>query len=437
MRVLGIRTALHPMADLATEPRWARVNGTFGEDAALSSTMTAAYVIGFQGEEIGPKSVACMTKHWPGGGPQQDGEDAHFSYGKNQVYPGNNFDYHLLPFQAAIDAGTAMIMPYYSIPKDQTSENVGMGFNTEIINGLLRNEYGYDGIVCSDWGILEGFSFAGIEIVEAKDWGVEDLSIEDKIIMAIEAGVDQFGGNNNGDQLLTAVNKGAVTEARLDQSVRRLLKVKFEIGLFENPYVDENKADQVVGSRSYMREGAEAQRKAMVLLKNSAHGDGEILPLDENIKLYVEEIDTEIASKYARIVEDPLEADVALIRLQTPWEARTDNFVEQFFHQGTLEFEQEDIERLVDISNNIPTVFFIYLDRGAVVPEINAAATGMVAEFGATDEAVLDIAFGKSKPMGQLPIELPSSMDAVRAQMEDVPYDSKEPLYPFGHGLRY
>jgi len=425
------------MADLATEPRWARVNGTFGEHATLSATMTAAYILGFQGTHLGPSSVACMTKHWPGGGPQANGEDSHFSYGKDQVYPGNNFKYHLLPFKAAINAGTAMMMPYYSIPKGQTSQDVGMSFNKDIITNMLRNEYGYDGVVCSDWGILEGFSFAGIEIVEAKDWGIENLSIEDKIAMAIDAGVDQFGGNNNGKQLLAAVKNGKIFEARLDQSVRRLLRIKFEIGLFENPYVDEKKADQVVGSKSYMQAGADAQRKAMVLLKNSSYRDGAWLPLKENLKLYVEEIDPQIASEYARIVDHPDQADVALIRLETPWEARSDNFVEQFFHQGNLEFEPDEADRLLAIANNTPTIFFIYLERAAVIPEISNAAAGLVAEFGATDEAVLDIAFGRSKPMGRLPIELPRSMEAVKAQFEDVPYDSNEPLYPFGYGLSY
>ncbi len=437
MRVVGVRTALHPMADLATEPRWARINGTFGENAALSATMVSAYITGFQGKELGPNSVACITKHWPGGGPQAGGEDAHFSYGKDQVYPGDNFRYHLIPFKAAIEAGTAMMMPYYAVPVGQTSQEVGMSFNREIVNDLLRDEFGYDGIVCTDWGILEGFSVAGIEIVEVKDWGVEHLSIEDKIVMAIDAGVDQFGGNNHGTQLLAAIQNGKVTEERLDQSVRRLLRVKFAIGLFDNPYVDEEEAARVVGQESYMQEGAKAQRKAMVLLKNKKNHQGAILPLPEGIKLYIEEIDPEIAAEYGRIVADPEAADVALIRLQTPWEPRDDDYVEQFFHQGTLEFEAEELERLLTIARKIPTVFFIYLDRPAVMPELNRAAAGMVAEFGAFDDAVLDVAFGRSAPAGHLPFEIPSSMEAVREQFEDVPSDSREPLYPYGYGLSY
>ena len=119
-RAIGIRSALHPMADLATEPRWSRIAGTFGEDAELAAKMTAAYIRGFQGEAVGPESVACMVKHFPGGGPQKDGLDPHFAYGKEQVYPGDNFDYHLPPFEAAFEAGVEQVMPYYGIPMDQT-----------------------------------------------------------------------------------------------------------------------------------------------------------------------------------------------------------------------------------------------------------------------------------------------------------------------------
>jgi beta-glucosidase len=197
---VGIRTALHPMADLATEPRWARMSGTFGEDAELSSRMTAAYVRGFQhgGDGVGPESVSCMVKHFPGGGPQKDGWDPHFSYGRDQVYPGENFDYHLLPFEAAFAAGVEQIMPYYGIPVGQTSSDVAMAFNKEIITDLLRDKYGFDGVICSDWMICESNKLLGIaEIMEPTSWGVEHLNVRERYKMALMAGVDQFGGQLN------------------------------------------------------------------------------------------------------------------------------------------------------------------------------------------------------------------------------------------------
>ena len=197
---VGIRVALHPMADLATEPRWARANGTFGEDAALAAQMVAAYIRGFQGATMGPQSVACMTKHFPGGGPQKDGEDPHFPYGREQVYPGDNFDYHLIPFEAAFAAGTSQIMPYYGMPvgaryEGVALEEVGFGFNKDVITSLLRQKYGFDGIVCTDWGLLTDSEIAG-QAMAARAWGIEHLSRPERARKALEAGVDQFGGDS-------------------------------------------------------------------------------------------------------------------------------------------------------------------------------------------------------------------------------------------------
>lgn len=437
-RAVGIRTALHPMADLATEPRWARINGTFGEDAQLSSKMISAYIHGFQGDSLGPQSVACMTKHWPGGGPQEKGDDAHFRYGMNQVYPGKNFDYHLIPFEAAFKAGTAMIMPCYGVPFDQTSENVGMSFNKKIITDLLRKKYGYDGIVCTDWGILEGFSILGIEIVEAKDWGVEKLSLKERIKKGIDAGVDQFGGNNFTTELAELVRDGQITEARIDESVRRLLRAKFKMGLFDNSFVDAKLAEKIVGNPEFVAKGKLAQRKSIVLLKNTMNPDSSfVLPLKKDLKIYVEKIEKKIASFYGTIVNSLNDADIAVIRIATPFQPRNGDLIERMFHQGDLDFKEPELGRILKIMNKKPTIVCIYLDRAAVIPEIADKAAGLLADFGAYDDAVLDVVFGKFSPTAKLPFELPSSMEAVKNQKEDVPYDSEKPLFPFGWGLGY
>jgi beta-glucosidase len=437
-RAVGIRTALHPMADLATEPRWARVNGTFGEDATLAAKLSAAYIYGFQGEEFGTESVACMTKHWPGGGPQEDGEDAHFSYGAGQAYPGNNFRYHLIPFEAALEAGTAMMMPYYGVPTGQTSEDVGMSFNREIITDLLRKDYGYDGIVCTDWGIIEGFKLFGTEIVEAKSWGVEELTVKERIKKVIDAGVDQFGGNMNTKELLQLVDDGEISEERIDRSVRRLLRAKFKMGLFDNPFVDEDAASQIVGNPEFVEKGKQAQRKSIVLLKNAMNPDSsKILPLENGPKIYIENIDRETAAKYATVVDSLADADYAVLRLQTPYEPRSGDMIENMFHQGDLDFKDPELSRILKIMHQKPAVVCIYLDRPAVIPEISEHAAGLLCDFGALDDAVLDVIFGKFHPSGRLPFELPLSMKAVENQMEDVPYDSELPLYEFGFGLSY
>jgi beta-glucosidase len=433
---VGIRVALHPMVDLATEPRWARINGTFGEDAALTSRMAAAYIRGFQGASLGPHSVACMTKHFPGGGPQKDGEDPHFPYGREQVYPGDNFEYHLSPFDAVFEAGSAQIMPYYGMPIGLEFEEVGFGFNKDVITGLLRERYGFDGVVCTDWGLVTSTNPQG-RVFEARAWGAEHLSREQRVQKILEAGCDQFGGESCPELVVALVRGGQVTEDRLDQSVRRLLRDKFRLGLFDQPYVDPAAAEQIVGNSRFQEAGANAQRRAIVLLKNGAAQATPTLPLQGQPKIYVENIDPETASAYGLVVPDIADADMAILRLSAPYQPREGNFLERLFHAGDLDFKEPELSRILGILAQVPTIVDIYLDRPAVIPEIAEQSAALLGNFGASDAALLDVVFGRCAPTGKLPFELPSSMEAVRRQKEDLPYDSENPLFPFGHGLTY
>ena len=435
----GVRVALHPMADLATEPRWARISGTFGEDAELASRMTIAYIQGFQGEHFGSESVSCMIKHFPGGGPQKDGLDPHFAYGKEQAYPGDNFDYHLIPFERAFAAvEITQVMPYYGIPVGQTSEDVGMSFNKEIITGLLRERYGFQGVICSDWSICEGVTlFGNLRIMSPTCWGVEDLSPIERYEKALAAGVDQFGGHYQTERIVELVETGRVSEARIDESVRRLLALKFRLGLFDDPYVDEDRAEAICGNAEFRQAGDLAQRKSIVLLKNGEAGQEPVLPLAGRPKVYVENIDAEVAGRYADVVETPQEADVAILRIGTPYRPQGKGMLEGMFHQGALDFEEEEKARILEILDAVPTVIDIHLERGAVIPEIADRCAGLLATFCVTDDAVLDVIFGRFNPVGKLPLEMPRTMEAVRTQKEDVPYDSEDPLFPFGHGLSY
>lgn len=433
---VGIRLALHPVADLATEPRWARNSGTFGEDAELAARMVAAYIRGFQGAALGPQSVACMTKHFPGGGPQKDGEDPHFPYGREQVYPGDNFAYHLIPFEAAFAAGTAQIMPYYGMPIGTSYEEVGFGYNRAIITGLLRERYGFDGVVCGDWGLLtDGVIFG--RVLPARAWGVEHLSLPERAMKALDAGIDQFGGESCPEVIVDLVRGGQLAEARIDTSARRLLRDKFLLGLFDHPYVDEAAADSIVGNARFSQAGASAQRRSIVLLKNGTLGGRAMLPLQNRPKLYVENLAPEIAERYGTVVPDPAHADLAILRLRAPFEPRDSLPLERFFHAGDLRFAADELARILAILAQLPTIVDIYLDRPAVIPEIAERSAALLADFGASDEAILDVIFGRSTPSGRLPFELPSSMDAVRRQKADLPYDSQDPLFPFGHGLTY
>ncbi len=431
---VGIRECLHPQIDLATEPRWPRISGSFSEDAQLTARMVKAYIKGYQGSKLDSNSVACMTKHFPGGGPQREGLDPHFPFHKGQVYPGKNFDYHLIPFEAAFEANTAAIMPYYGVAMDQTSENVGFSYNKEIITGLLRDKYKFNGVVCTDWGLVTDSKMGGT-VFPARAWGVENLSTEDRVKKIIDAGVDQFGGENCPEVVVKLVKDGKITEARIDESVKRLLRQKFELGLFDNPFVNEEQAEKVVGKPEFVAAGNESQRRAMVLLKN----DNNVLPLTAGkLKIYVKNVNKEVAAKYGTVVDNPKEADFAVLRLQTPWiPVNSDIMMAKMFHHGDLDFKGLQKDSILNLLKTVPTIVDIYIDRPAVIPEISAQAKGLLANFGASDEAVLDVIFGKAKPEGKLPVELPSSMDAVKNQKEDMPYDSKDPLYPFGFGLQY
>ncbi|MFF3760121.1 glycoside hydrolase family 3 N-terminal domain-containing protein [Streptomyces sp. NPDC002185] len=425
---VGFRTALHPQIDLATEPRWSRQSGTFGSDAKLSGELVRAYVRGLQGPELGPDSVAAMVKHFPGGGPQKDGEDPHFPHGKEQVYPGGMREHHLEPFRAAIAAGCSQVMPYYGQPVGTDWEEVGFGFNKGVITGLLREELGFTGIVCTDWGLLQEHSIFG-EAHEARAWGVEHLSVAERAAKALDAGADQFGGEECPEVIVELVGTGRISEERIDASVRRLLREKFVLGLFdERRYVDPDEAAETVGRADFAAAGAAAQRRSLTVLTDGP------LPLPGRPRLYVENVDPAVAAAYGEVVADPADAELAVLRLRTPYEERPGLF-ESFFHSGSLAFGEEDLAGVLTLLRTVPTVVCVNLERPAVLPEIAAHAAALIADYGASDEALLDVAFGRAKPEGRLPFELPRSMAAVAASRPDVPNDTVDPVFAHGHGL--
>ncbi|MGO4490422.1 glycoside hydrolase family 3 protein [Microbacterium sp. 2RAF4] len=425
---VGLRVALHPQVDLATEPRWARQTATFGEDAELSGKLGAAYIRGFQGESFGPGSVSTMTKHFPGGGPQKDGEDPHFPYGREQVYPGGEFELHLKPFEDALAAGTRQMMPYYGMPVGTEYEEVGFGFNKSVITGLLRERYGFDGLVCTDWGLISDSEIFG-QPFPARAWGVEDLTPRERMKKVLDAGADQFGGEANPELLLELIADGEITEARLDISARRILREKFELGLFENPYVDEDAADEIVGRADFRAAGEDAQRASITVLAN----DG-ALPFARGLKLYVEGIDVAVAEKFADVVETPGEADLAIIRLQAPFEERATMF-ENFFHAGSLDFPDDVIAHVGEVAAAVPTVVDVLADRPPILTPLAEVAAAITVNWGASGPALLDVLSGAFPAQGRLPFDLPRSMAAVVASRPDVPFDTADPLFRFGHGL--
>jgi beta-glucosidase len=356
-RALGITTALSPQIDLATEPRWYRAGMTFGEGPSLTVDLARAYVDGFQTssgkDEIaggwGYGSVNAMAKHWPGGAPEEGGRDGHWAFGKFAVYPGNNFETHLKPFtQGAfkLDGATGMasaVMPYYTISYNRATDgtNLANGFSKYIITDLLRTQYQYDGVVCTDWMITanEGATpgdFAG------KPWGVEDKTVAQRHYIALMAGIDQFGGNNEMGPVIEAYHAGVKAHGqkfmrdRFEQSAVRLLRNIFRVGLFENPYLDPQQSAKVVGNPRFMQEGYTAQLKSVVMLKNKEH----ILPVTGKKTVYIPAvytpsikdwwgnrskpalqvpIDLELVRKYYHVTDDPSKADFAIVFISGPY----------------------------------------------------------------------------------------------------------------------
>ena len=451
-RAVGIHMALSPQADLATEPRWPRINGTFGEDPTLVARMVQAYVTGFQhgAQGVGPDGVATIVKHWVGYGAAANGFDGHNYYGRFAKFPANRFEDHIRPFDAAFRVGVAGIMPTYDILLDvsldgEPLEAVGANFNRQLLTDLLRKQHGFRGLVLSDWAITRDCDpscMTGTPPQTPTDigmpWGVEKLSKLERYAKAVNAGVDQFGGVTDTDILVAAVKSGLVSEARVDASVLRILDLKFRLGLFENPFVAANRAATTVGAPAFRRAALDAQRRSLVLLQNQ----GNLLPLANTVrKVFAPGMAaSSLASRGLRQVKSPALADVAILRFGTPHEALHPGF---FFgsrqQEGALDFKADspELKQLAEASRSVPTILVVSLDRPAILKPLQDTATAIVGDFGASDDAVLDVLLGKARPEGRLPFELPSSMAAVEAQQPDAAHDSENPLYPIFFGLRY
>ena len=352
-RALGIATALSPQVDIATDPRWTRFNGTFGEDPQLATDMAQAYCDAFQTtpetKGWGTKSVNAMVKHWYGYGAQEGGRDSHLASGKYAVYPGKNLAMHKRSFAEGafrLKGGTEMasaVMPIYSIlwNQDPSGENVGGSYSRWLIQQQLRDEAKFEGVVCTDWGITKD-----MKVLDSprggKPWGAEALTETERHYKILQAGVDQFGGNNEIGPVLEAYKMWAKAQGeasareRFEQSARRLLLNVFRVGLFENPYLDPAESQKTVGNPDFMKAGYEAQLKSVVMLKNHA---SQTLPVKKKKKVYVpkrhfpaipglwggiseektvEPIDLALVGKYFEVVKEPEQADFAICLIEEP-----------------------------------------------------------------------------------------------------------------------
>ncbi|MCU4156433.1 glycoside hydrolase family 3 C-terminal domain-containing protein [Carboxylicivirga sp. A043] len=522
-RALGLTTALSPQVDISTDPRWDRFVGTFGESPQLSADMAKAYCEGFQysspdkviEDGWGYESVNAMVKHWPGGGSGEGGRDAHMGTGKYGVFPGKNLEDHKKPFLDGafkLDNKTKMasaVMPYYTISynQDPSGKNVGNGFSEYLIKDQLRGKYGYDGVVCTDWVITGD---APIKYIHAgKPWGIETLSEAERHYLALMAGIDQFGGNNQSGPIIEAYEMGvkehgdAFMRQRMEQSTVRLLKNIFRVGLFENPYLSPKKSDAIVGKPEFMQLGYESQLKSVVLLKNK----NKLLPLQKKTKVYIpsikafkrdffggdaftvnDGINKAIAAKYFKVVDTPEEADVALVMMNSPYnlQIRSGFDITDFENGGngyvpiTLQYKEytahaarerslafdsneheatrsykgksvlaknhEQLDVLLNTKKAMgdkPVVVIINSFNPTVVAEFESQVDGLLLHFRNQDQALLDVISGAYEPSGLLPFQMPSSMETVEKQLEDVPFDmdcyvdSEGHKYEFTFGMNW
>jgi len=281
-RALGITTALSPQIDLATEPRWSRVGGTFGEDSAQAAELAAAYVDGFQGsegaEEWGTESVNAMIKHWAGDGPGEGGRESHTNSGKYGVYPGDNLDEHVSVFQAALDS--AAVMSAYSIALDGDGDalfddRAGSAYDSGRM-AILREDNSYEGVVVTDWGVMTGASDEGAFIATA--WGAEDLTPAERYVEVLANGTDMFGGVNDATFLLEGAElwqqkyeAGELdmdVEERFQLSGARILNMFFQVGLYESSFLDPEESAEILASEDKVEAGHQAQLASIVMLKN-------------------------------------------------------------------------------------------------------------------------------------------------------------------------
>jgi beta-glucosidase len=437
-RAVGIHMALSPQADIATEPRWSRIAGTFGEDPALARRLVQAYVEGMQAgsEGLTADGVSCVVKHWVGYPAAPRGFDGHNAYGRYSELTAQSLGTHIEAFLGAFEVKVAGVMPTYTILKDllvngELIEQVAGGFNRQLISDLLRSSCGFDGFVLSDWAIYKDvsdntFDPASMQTPDdiAMPWGVESLTRVERFAKSIEAGMDQFGGEEDIDTLIEAVRSGTVSEQRINQSVYRMLVVKFRQGLFENPMVDEDEAAAVVGAEAAIRAGRDAQRRSLVCLKKPTSMT--------KARLHLVNFETTTGV--------PLDdADAAVIRLNSPSEMlHPRHFFGSRQQEGDIDFKENSVEfqTLRELAARLPVTAVIAMSRPAILTNLIDLVDGVYVDLGVAEDIVLEILTQQHETEAKLPFELPSSMESVEAQRSDLPADSENPLFALGSDYR-
>ncbi|MFJ7726758.1 glycoside hydrolase family 3 N-terminal domain-containing protein [Neobacillus sp. NPDC097160] len=448
-RAAGIRKVYGYTADIATDPLWARIEDTFGEQPELASNMIYNVIKGFQGDELGKDSVAITVKHFPGGGARDNGLDPHFVEGKFNPYPteGSLLKYHIPTFKAAIAAGVSSVMPYYAFPsntsadqglpwysKTQQFEEVGFALNKAIITDLLRGQLGFKGYVNSDTGAVGNNA-----------WGAEGLSPEQKFAKAIDAGTNIISGASDPTPIIDAVKHGLLAEEKVDESVTFLLTEMMKLGLFENPYVNAQNALNVVNNPESQKKADEAHRKSLVLLRNDKINGENVLPLNDakinNVKLYVEMFPggndatatkklKETIQKYDKsitITNNLSEATHAFVWVR-PVQSNWDNNPRITIGPET---GINNVDRIIEIQKKVPTITAIKFTNPWLIDQIEPNAAAVISTFGVKAEAIVDVIRGKFNPTGKLPFTIPANKAAVDNEVGDIPGYVEDPSYVY------
>lgn len=457
---VGVRMTLSPESDIASEPRWGRVMETFGEDPDLVTDMVTSQIVAFQNGADGLNSgsiVACI-KHFPGAGPQMDGKDT-----SPIISSEESLETHLKPYYAALGVNVASVMPYYSVPLALDMENSAIG-SEATLQDLLRDEMGFEGIIQTDWGMIWAIQEALGTMTG------EEISDEEAILIGItKSRVDGIGGESIRliDLMEEYTNDGKIDEAILDAAATRIVKAKFETGVFENPYCDVEYAVEFVGNEESQAVNLEAARKAMTLLKN----DG-TLPLDPDaeqtilvcgpragdmdslvggwssaqegltiadaIAAYAGENTNVIyeAENVERITELADEADVIVVSVgepsyqhDPPWGYDTLEITQS--QQEILEAAKASGKPVVTVVTGGRPYILTWCDENtnAILEAYYPGSQGGI--------AIAETLFGMNNPTGKTPIQFPRDMESVNNQEGDISFDLENPLYDYGWGLSY
>ena len=457
---VGVRMTLSPEADIASEPRWGRVMETFGEDPDLVTQMVTAQVVAFQNGRDGLNTgsiVACM-KHFPGAGPQMEGKDTSPIISSEET-----LQIHLKPYYAALEVNVASIMPYYSVPLALDMENSAIG-SKATLQDLLRDEMGFTGIIQTDWGMIWAIQEALGTMTG------EEVSDEEAILIGVtQSRVDGIGGESIRliDLMEEYTQEGKIDEAILTAAATRIVKVKFEMGMFENPYCDVDYAVSFVGNEENQKVNLQAAREAMTLLKNdgalplnadakqtilvcgprafdtdslvggwSSAQDGMTIAdavaayAGENTTVLTEKEDVEVIKELAQ------QADVIIVSIGEPSYQH-----DPVWGYDTLEIvqsQQEILEAAVASGKTVITVvtggrpyILTWCDENtnAILEAYYPGAKGGI--------AIAETLYGMNNPTGKTPMQFPRNMESVNAQEGDVSFDLENPLYDYGFGLSY